>query len=153
MSVSTVTDLSADWQEAVASNMRGPQRAFPAPWFPESKVGDYNFVPIDNSADLYREGAAMHHCVGTYEGEVQSGSMCIYGVLLAGERVATLALVRTADDKATISQLRGHCNAQVSKEIAVAARKWVRSQPKIPPRPQTREERTWLQEVENDIPF
>ena len=77
----------------------------------EGKVSDYNFVPIGNSADLYREGAAMHHCVGTYAGEVQSGSMYIYGVLSAGERVATLALVRAAGDKATISQLRGHCNA------------------------------------------
>ena len=65
MSLKTVTRLSADWHEAVASHMVGPQFAFPPPWYPAAKVGGFEILPIDNSAALYREGAAMHHCIGT----------------------------------------------------------------------------------------
>ena len=133
MSVSTVTELSAHWHEAVAANMSGPLCKFPAPWFPENTVGNYSFMPIDNAADLHREGATMRHCASTYAGYVRSEYAYIYSVRSAGERVATLALERTAGDKAVISQLRGHCNAEVSKEIEAAAEKWVSSQPKIPP--------------------
>ena len=75
----------------------------------------------------------MRHCASTYAGYVRSEYAYIYSVRSAGERVATLALERTAGDKAVISQLRGHCNAEVSKEIEAAAKKWVSSQPKIPP--------------------
>ena len=66
MSLRTVTKLSAEWHEAVASNLTGPQHAFPAPWFPAARVNGLEIIPIDNSADLYREGAFMHHCIGTY---------------------------------------------------------------------------------------
>ena len=37
MSLRTVTTLSAEWHEAVASNLTGPQHTFPAPWFPAAR--------------------------------------------------------------------------------------------------------------------
>src|SRR5262249_24311101 len=46
-------------------------------------------TPIDNSADLYREGASMHHCVGTYAEEVKAGRYYVYSICRDGERVAT----------------------------------------------------------------
>src|SRR5262249_29777541 len=64
MSLKTVVTLSAEWHEAVAQDMDGPKYAFPQPWYAAVQVGGYEIVPIDNSADLYREGATMHHCVG-----------------------------------------------------------------------------------------
>ena len=57
MSLRTVTKLSAEWHEAVASNLTGPQHTFPAPWFPAATINGVEIIPIDNSADLYREGA------------------------------------------------------------------------------------------------
>jgi hypothetical protein len=61
VSLRTVTRLSAEWREAVASNLSGPQHTFPAPWFPAATINGVEIIPIYNSADLYREGAFMHH--------------------------------------------------------------------------------------------
>ena len=131
MSLNTVTTLSADWHEAVASHMGGPQFVFPAPWYPAAKFGAYEIFPIDNSAELYREGAAMHHCVGTYGAQVKRGGVYVYSVRRNGERLATLALGRNGS-KASLSQLRGPCNAQPPKEITAVVQRWLRTQEPLP---------------------
>jgi hypothetical protein len=94
MSLKTVIALSTEWHEAVANHMDGAKLAFPKPWYPAGTVGDYEVVPIDKSAALYREGAAMHHCVGTHADAVQCGDLYVYSVRHKGERVATFALAR-----------------------------------------------------------
>ena len=127
MSLKTVTTLSADWHEAVASHMDGPQFAFPPPWYPAVKVGAFEILPIDNSAELYREGAAMHHCVGSYADEVKCGGIYIYSVRRDGKRLATLALARNGCG-ASLIQLRGPCNAQPPKEITAIVQRWLRTQ-------------------------
>jgi hypothetical protein len=126
MSLKTVTALSDEWHEAVANHMTGKAIAFPEPWFPAAKRGDYDIVPIDNSADLYREGHAMHHCVGAYVDRVRDGSLYVYSIRRAGKRVATLALARNGKF-ATITEFRGPCNVQPSKESVSVARKWLRT--------------------------
>jgi hypothetical protein len=133
MSLKTVTALSAEWHEAVAANMTGPDVTFPAPWYPAAKVGDYDILPIEDSASLYREGAAMHHCVGAYAGNVRSGSLQVYSVRRDNERVATLSLGRR-DTSAALSEIRGLCNAIAPKEIALAVRRWLRAQQPLPMR-------------------
>ena len=135
MSLKTVTKLSAAWHEAVATHMDGPEFAFPAPWYPSAKLGHYEILPIDNSAALYREGAAMHHCVGTYADAVKYGGVYIYSVRCDGKRVATLALARKGSGPSLI-QIRGPCNTQPPKEISFAVRRWLRAQ--APLRPDTR---------------
>jgi PcfJ-like protein len=133
MSLKTVMMLSAEWHEAVAAGMDGPAAAFPPPWYPVAKIGDYDIVPIDNSAALYREGAAMHHCVGTYTDAVQSGSLYVYSVRRDGQRVATLALTRDpSSTKARLAQLRGSCNAVPPKAVTLAVQRWLRAQEPLP---------------------
>src|SRR5262249_7781720 len=125
--------------------------AFPEPWFPSAKHDGYDIVPIGNSADLYREGHAMHHCVGTYAGRAQDGSIYVYSVRRDGKRVATLTLQRNGKS-AVIAEFRGPCNAQPSKEIISVARKWLqtnRYQEIVAPMPQ---KRGVLQNF-HDIPF
>src|SRR6185312_13517579 len=80
MSLKTAIALSADWHEAVANNLDGPNFAFPDPWFPAARLGGYEILPIEDGASLYREGTAMHHCVGTYGDEVRHGDCCIYSI-------------------------------------------------------------------------
>jgi hypothetical protein len=123
--------LSAKWHEAVASHMSGPNLAFPPPWYPAAKIGDYDIVPIDDSAALYLEGAAMRHCVGTYADHVQSGRLYVYSVRRASERVATFPLAREAAS-AMLSEIRGPCNAQPDKQIVAAVRRWLRAQAPLP---------------------
>jgi hypothetical protein len=51
MSLKTVTKLSADWHEAVASNLaEGPNAAFPPPWLPAAKISDYEIIPITTAS-------------------------------------------------------------------------------------------------------
>jgi hypothetical protein len=134
MSLKTVTELSADWHEAVASDMSGPQYAFPKAWYPAAKIGAYEILPIDSSAELYREGAAMHHCAGTYANDVKRGYSYFYSIRSDGKRVATLALDRAAvGNSVAISQLRGPCNAQPPKAISLTVQRWLHTQPPLPP--------------------
>ena len=126
MSLKTVTTLSAEWHEAVAAAMDGPDAVFPPPWCPTAKVGDFDILPIETSAELYREGAAMHHCVGTYANDVISGCTYIYSIRRGGERIATIQLGRRNPAGVAIAQIRGPCNARVPKQIEAAAQKWLR---------------------------
>jgi PcfJ-like protein len=135
MSMRTVTKLSAEWHE-VAARLNGPQYAFAAPWYPAAKVGGYDILPIDNSVDLYREGSAMHHCVGTYSDRVVSGDAYFYSIRRDAERVATAQLAR-GEGGGTLAQIRGPCNAKVPKPIVAVVQKWLRSaratNPSLPP--------------------
>ena len=117
MSLKTVTKLSAAWHEAVATHMDGPEFAFPAPWYPSSKLGHYEILPIDNSADLYREGAVMHHCVGTYADEVKCGGLYVYSVRRDGKCLATLALARKGRGSSLI-QIAVHAIPNHQKKLA-----------------------------------
>jgi hypothetical protein len=127
MSLRTVTKLSSEWHEAVASNMTGPQLTFPAPWFPAATINSVNIIPIDNSADLYREGATMHHCVGTYAEEVRAGRFYVYSIRREGEHVATASLIRDGS-RAQLHELRGPCNSPVPKQINALVGRWLRTQ-------------------------
>lgn len=135
MSLRTAMALSAEWHEAVATaEMEGPNATFPAPWFPATRIGDFEILPIEDAVSLHREGKAMHHCVDTYRDKVLSGECCIYSIRHDGKRIATLALARTLtlgrrrrkDDQASILLIRGPCNALVSKSTARIVRQWLR---------------------------
>ena len=133
MSLKTAMELSADWHEAVANNLDGPNSAFPDPWYPAARLGDYEILPIEDAASLYREGTAMHHCVGTYGDQVQRGDLYIYSIRRNGERVATLALGRD-NGRAYLEQIRGPCNTDPPKAIVATVQRWLRAQRPLPPR-------------------
>ena len=140
MSLRTVTKLSAEWHEAVASNLTGPQHTFPAPWFPAAKVNGVEIIPIDNSADLYREGASMHHCVGTYAEEVRAGRYYVYSICRDGERLATAGLILIGD-RVRLHEIRGPCNAAVPKQITAIVQRWLGAQ--APYRAERQNPRLW----------
>jgi hypothetical protein len=147
MSLATVTKLSADWHDAVAANMTGRNFEFPEPWCPGGAFGGFDIVPITNSADLYREGKLMHHCAGTYAGQVRYGDCYIFSVRKDGSPLATLQLVR-GEVGVAIGQLRGACNAKPSKEASSAVNCWLRAQREFRFPKRTREDM-----LEDDIPF
>jgi hypothetical protein len=126
MSLRTVTRLSAEWHDAIASRLDGPQHIFPPPWIDTTHIDGLEIIPINNSADLYREGAVMHHCVGTYSADVRDGRCYVYSIRRNGERLATAAIVRK-EGRPVLQQIRGPCDAEVSDKIKAAARRWLRS--------------------------
>jgi hypothetical protein len=127
MSLASVTKLSAEWHNAVAANMTGPNFEFPEPWCPGGISGGFEIVPITNSSDLYREGKLMHHCAGTYAERVHSGECYVFSVRKDGAPVATLELVHSGAGVA-IGQLRAPCNAKAPKEAQRAVSSWLRAQ-------------------------
>jgi hypothetical protein len=137
MSLATVTSLSHDWHEAVATNMSGPRYEFPEPWCPAGRSGELDIIPITTSAELYREGNLLHHCVGSYQGRVHDGDSYIYSVRRGDLRVATLELHRRAKG-IVIGEVRGACNVLPPKQVVRAVERWVGSQrefrfaPKLP---------------------
>jgi PcfJ-like protein len=138
MSLVTVRELSAEWHEAMAKKEDAKAVPFPEPWFPvASLVNGYEIVPITNSADLYREGKAMHHCVGSYDHMVIAGHTYIYGIREGDKRIATVEITRAEDNKPKLGQIRGPCNAPAPKEVVTATKRWLRSQknelPALPP--------------------
>lgn len=63
-------------------------------------------------ADLYREGASMHHCIGSYADEIRDGRRCsVYSIRRGGERLATAGLLLN-NGTARLQQIRGPCNAR-----------------------------------------
>ena len=102
---------------AVADNMSGPYAEFPEPWCPGAVSCGFEVIPITNNSELYREGALLHHCVGTYADRVRLGETYIYSVRRAGERIATLELIKSRSGVA-IGQLRGPCNSHAPKKLS-----------------------------------
>jgi hypothetical protein len=149
MSLLTVTKLSADWHEAVAANMTGPNSRFPDPWCPGGLSCGFEIVPITTSADLYREGKLMHHCAGAYAGGVHSGGCYVFAVRKDGASVATLELV-LAGGGVTIGQLRGPCNAPAPKEVLRAVNSWLRAQTDFR-FPEKTTDGPWV--IGDDLPF
>jgi hypothetical protein len=133
MALKTVIELSGKWHDAVASNMTGPSYEFPAAWYDAAKIGGYEIVPILSGGDLYREGYAMHHCVGTYGDRIRRGEVYVFSVRQHEARVATLELVRHGE-RVSQGLLRGPSNSRVSKGIEVVVRRWLRAQkePRLP---------------------
>ncbi len=125
----------------------------PEPWCPAGSVDGYEIIPITNGADLYREGKAMHHCVGTYGAQVSGGSIYIYSVRKNGERIATAELVRSKN-RARLGQVRGPCNKNVDKKIVAGVRLWLRQQNDfVFPAPPTIDD-TWATPIDGDeLPF
>jgi hypothetical protein len=151
MSLATVTRLSGDWHEAIAANISGPNSEFPEPWCPAGEADGFEIVPIINSAELYREGRTMHHCVGAYESRVRSGECYFFSVRKDKERVATLELLKSGAEVA-IGQLRGACNREVAREVVRAVKSWLRSQRefRFPPKEPSF---SLVEQLDDDGPF
>ena len=133
MSMGTVLALSNEWHEAVAEGgeMEGGSFDFATPWFADGESNGYQIKAITNNADLYREGKEMHHCVGTYSGDVRQGGRYIYSVRKDEKKVATLELGRGDDNKIHLGQIRCKQNKRVPPDIEKAVRKWFRSRKRI----------------------
>jgi hypothetical protein len=124
MSLKTVQKLSEDWHVAMQS-AKGPLYTFPSPWFSGDEVNGYQIVPLESSTELYQEGAIMKNCVGSYGDRVMDGDCYIYSIRQAGERVATLEVMKTEDGHVKIGQLRVTFNKLAPKEIETAAHRWL----------------------------
>ncbi len=96
---------------------------FPDPWLP-SNYGkkDLAIVHIHTEGELYREGAALNHCVGSYARRIHNGAYCVYGVRRTHEgqeceRVATVGLTKDRKGKVVIDQVSGRSNNRTTSKV------------------------------------
>ena len=84
---------------------------------PPPFAGTENIRPILSTDDLYREGEAMAHCVGSYADQVLRGSSYVYQVL---EPVRATLEIRCdpSSGRWFASQLRGMRNGAVPTDVA-----------------------------------
>jgi hypothetical protein len=125
MSVNTVRTENELWHEAIAMRKAAKSNyKLPAPWYPAGQVNGYQIVPLDSTEELWKEGRAMHHCAGAYDYRMAAGKCYMYSVRQDDNRVATIELVRK-QGKVKPRQIRAACNAEPSKEVKIAVRKWI----------------------------
>jgi len=93
--------------------------------------GDYPAPPVDvihgieplcSWLELLEEGAAMHHCVGSYDVLVDLGEVFIYR-MIEPERL-TVSLEHH-NDQWVVGEVRGYCNANPSVCALEFVRRWV----------------------------
>ncbi len=96
-----------------------------------AEVDGHQITPITNTAELYREGKRMRHCVISYANETIWGEWYFYHVEKEGKPIATAQLLREGT-KPKLGQVRGPCNAIVDKKIMQILRKWVRQIKEVP---------------------
>jgi hypothetical protein len=113
--------MAADWQVTIDY----------APLPSQLVVDGFAFQALQTREAIYVEGERMHHCVRTYADRVVAGYSRLYSVRQGGERVATLELRKAWRSgsplpRYELAQLKGPCNARVSRDVAAAVTAFVR---------------------------
>lgn len=118
---------ATDWREATLLELYLLD-GVADPWFEPARIGAYEFAPLNTTADLCEEAAAMSHCVRTYGYEIASNHRRIWSVRKDGARVATLSLRAPNGFMPTVDELSGPSNALVDAETAAAVHGWLSAQ-------------------------
>lgn len=105
-----------------------------APYVQHLAQGGLEAVSLNNSDELWEEGAAMSHCVGGYDEKCYHNQSRIYSIRRGDERVATLE-IRKVQGKLTIGQLYAFDNRVVKDQSVVKFAKQVLSACKRVPEP------------------
>lgn len=92
---------------------------FPIPPF----TGTEHIIPIDNKADLLKEGREMKHCVGSYTNQVKCGNCYIYKVM--EPQRATLSV---SPKTGKILQLKLSANRVPKRQTYNEVNKWLQGQ-------------------------
>lgn len=93
------------------------------------------------TGDLYDEGVAMRHCVGSYCHQALAGQVEVYGLMVNG-RPLTLALARRGTCW-RVQDLRGFANRRSTAEERLLVYGWLVAQGAAITRPHLGGEGVW----------
>jgi hypothetical protein len=101
----------------------------PAPaidvWLQPSTFAGYDFVPLDNGADIAAEATAMRNCVRNYAARLVHNRCRLWSIRRDGARVATLSVGLRAGPLLTILELNAADNRPAPVEVWWAATRWL----------------------------
>ncbi|HDR9068222.1 TPA: PcfJ domain-containing protein [Burkholderia vietnamiensis] len=89
---------------------------------PICEIDGYRVLPLTSSEALYVEGYQMHHCVGSYDSWCADGEFRIFSLVDPEGMRSTLCIEQTDAGRWQVQQVRGTCNASVSKVTHAIAR-------------------------------
>jgi len=114
------------WQELFALHLDLGPRPIADMWLQPGRVGGFDFMPLDCSAAVAEEAAAMKNCVRTYGDTLAHDQSRLWSMRRDGERVATLEVAAYyRDPLLNIVEIKGPGNADVPREVSWAARQWL----------------------------
>lgn len=123
---SALERLSAAWHEEQVRRQKAQASAAGPPFdfevgIPESWHADgYDFAILASPAEMAQEGAAMHHCIGTYSFSVRAGTYVVYRV--EGKRERATVGFRKERGRWALDQARRARNAVPSERLVAACR-------------------------------
>lgn len=126
--VQSVIELSNQWHKERIITNPGVQNARWDRIEEEDRVinyndGDYKFVELTTTRELFSEGRTQHHCVGTYLDWCISGKCSIFSMRYTTVDGDKKSVTIEIQDK-TIRQARGKCNAKPNHHEYGAIMKW-----------------------------
>ncbi len=97
-------------------------------WLEAKSVHGFDFVPLLSASAIHEEAQSMENCVRSYGSDIATNSERLWSMRRDGGRVATLSVGNHHDlDLLTITEIKGPKNARVSRDVAVAAKRWIDS--------------------------
>jgi hypothetical protein len=126
--------LMKDWHQSLGGNNDALSWA-PSPFEPlllvEPSLDDariarrWQLMELTNSAQLRREGAALHHCVASYAGRCCRGVSSIWSLRLwQGDKVRPVLTVEVDSRRRTVVQARGRANRTASGKLLRLLHDW-----------------------------
>ena len=126
MKLDAALSAAAEWKTMIALHANVGRQPIRDMWLHPGRVGDYEFRPLDDIADIVEEGVAMRNCVRTYGDDIAHNRSRLWSVRRGGERVATLEIrAGYHDPLVNVYQLKGPGNAAVPRELWWVARRWL----------------------------
>lgn len=115
-----------EWRTVVALHLNLGPRPISDMWLAPGRVGGFDFLPLHSIAAITDEAKTMRNCLNSYGNNLAHDRSRLWSVRCDGKRVATLKVARLPGDPLlNIVELRGAGNAQVSREVWWAARRWL----------------------------
>lgn len=116
---------ATEWRVSVALNLNLGSKPID-PWLEPRAVMGFDFVPLCSEIQISQEAQTMRNCVREYGRQVASNRQRLWSIRRDGRSVATLSVgPRYRQPILDIVQLAGPANAEASKEIWLAARRWL----------------------------
>jgi hypothetical protein len=112
---------SADWHHARRSARTSRNLRWES-LLPHCEIDGYQVHPLTSSEALDLEGYQMHHCVGGYDGWCHRGEFRIFSLVDPVGARSTLCIEQTDAGQWLVQQVRGTCNASVSKATHALSR-------------------------------
>ncbi len=125
MSPQTVIKLSDEWHERQAETQAADVE-FPQEWYEGGAVGDFQIEPIRSSVELSKYAYHFRNCATSYAHNIANGHCFLYVVFEGGDLKAMVEIIRKGRG-ASVDQLKGLRNSEVSEELKTAVNTWFKA--------------------------